>query len=191
MLYLHSKGVSKPDNPYIKDWTDYMLYFNVHLYEIAVPNLSYSDACGVNYQGNHYSGNYWWSKSSYIRKLSKSPAPDQANWVAPETWLTSLGRREKPVEHCKIVNLWRSGVSHYKNPYPETNYKDCIKRYDSRLQRFLKGFDCVVINNYKCGFSSSNLLERRKYLEFSPMIMSSCFTEIYSCEQSARSSIDV
>lgn len=164
VLYLHSKGVSKSDNPHIRDWTNYMLYFNVHLYEIAVKNLKYSDACGVNYQCNQYSGNYWWSKSSYIRKLSKLPPPDQANNVVPETWLTSHGLRDKPGEHCKIVSLWRSGVSHYKNPYPETDYKDCIERYDSRLKRLLKGFDYVVINNYKCGFSSSNLLETQKVL---------------------------
>ncbi len=45
---------------------------------------------------------------------------------------------------------------------------DGVQAYDSRFKRLLRRPDYVVINNYKCGFSSSNLLESQTVLRIAP-----------------------
>jgi hypothetical protein len=45
---------------------------------------------------------------------------------------------------------------------------DGAQAYDARFKRLLRRPDCVVINNYKCGFSSSNLLESQTVLRIAP-----------------------
>jgi len=67
ILYLHSKGVTKPDNLAVKSWVEYMSYFNIYQYNTCINLLKENDTVGVNLQNNdqypcHYSGNFWWSK---------------------------------------------------------------------------------------------------------------------------------
>ena len=72
ILYLHTKGVTTPDNPCIDDWRKYMTYFNINQYEKCLYSLNQYDSCGVDLVNDptlHYSGNIWWANSSYIKKL--------------------------------------------------------------------------------------------------------------------------
>jgi hypothetical protein len=71
-LYIHTKGVTTPNNPCIDDWRNYMLYFNVIKYSDCVNVLKNYDTCGVDLRSTpvlHYSGNFWWAKSNYIKTL--------------------------------------------------------------------------------------------------------------------------
>ncbi len=165
VLYLHAKGVSRKGNAHVSDWVDYMLYFNVHLYRFALQALEYNDSCGVNYQDEHYSGNFWWSKSEYIRDLNKLSPSAERDPLAPELWLTCRGLRDNPTRSaCAPASLWTSGVNHYDDPYPDRHYVGCATRYDVRFKRLLPRFDHVVINNYECGLSSSGLLPTQPVL---------------------------
>ena len=49
----------------------------------------------------HYSGNFWWSKSSYIKRLSSC---GNLTYNDPEFWLTRN-------ENGKYVSLWNSNCS--------------------------------------------------------------------------------
>lgn len=72
ILYIHTKGASTPNNPCIDDWRKYMLHFNVLKYEDAIFKLTEYDTYGVDLRVDptlHYSGNFWWSKSNYIKTL--------------------------------------------------------------------------------------------------------------------------
>lgn len=76
VLYIYSKGVKHygtNKEKYVKDWVDMMIYYNIINYKICLNFLNYYDAVGVNLQfincPCHYSGNFWWSKSSHIRTL--------------------------------------------------------------------------------------------------------------------------
>lgn len=144
-LYLHTKGVSKQTNPNIKDWVDYLLYFTVDKFQNCLLELENFDTVGVNLTGDsenmksnpalwgyvvkgesvsrtpqHYSGNFWWSKSDNIRKL-----PDPLYYasyeqyeryrVACECWIC-LNPNLKP--KC----LFQSGVNHYGTRYPKEMY---------------------------------------------------------------------
>jgi len=115
VLYLHSKGVRHNNtNPCIQDWVDLLSYFNIQQHDSCIQSLSEYDTVGVNLSTVpcvHYSGNFWWSKSSHLRTLSKCT---YECYNSPEFWITSLPG--------KFLNKWTSGVNHYKERYPPSIY---------------------------------------------------------------------
>ena len=75
VLYLHSKGVTKPHCKKIQAWVDYMEYFLIENWKTCLDKLESFDTCGVNLckyrEVTHYSGNFWWANSSYIQRLKR------------------------------------------------------------------------------------------------------------------------
>ena len=86
ILYIHTKGVRKAGNYEVtKSWRKMMEYFLIEQWEKCIYYLNNYDTLGNNiindhcYDLNkiavnknhsyHYSGNFWWSKKSYIDKL--------------------------------------------------------------------------------------------------------------------------
>jgi hypothetical protein len=115
VLYLHSKGVTKPGNLFVQDWNDFMLYFDVTLYNFCIKVLDTHDAVGVNLRHDpklHFSGNFWWSRSSHIKTLE--PCIDM-DYFAPEMWIA--GNRKG-----SFVGLWDSHICHYWARYPKELY---------------------------------------------------------------------
>ena len=104
ILYLHTKGVRRAGNENVtKSWRNMMCYFLIENYEYCIKNLNIYDTIGnniVNYYCTnnkssfvnqehtlHYSGNYWWSKKSYINNL---PFLDNdSNRYKAENWILS------------------------------------------------------------------------------------------------------
>jgi beta-1,4-mannosyl-glycoprotein beta-1,4-N-acetylglucosaminyltransferase len=123
ILYLHTKGISHKDPNFINninDWNNMMLYFLVEKYNECINQLSKEyDTVGCNYvhvtyrYPMHYSGNFWWSKASYINKLHLL---DEKNIDKPyaEFWLFT--------SNPKYYNIYSSGVDHYIFPYPMNKY---------------------------------------------------------------------
>jgi len=87
ILYIHTKGVRRAGNEnVIISWRKMMEYFLIENYQHCINNLNTYDTIGNNivnlfcYNINescvnknhtyHYSGNFWWSKKSYIDKLN-------------------------------------------------------------------------------------------------------------------------
>lgn len=139
VCYIHAKGITRMDNPNTTDWRKYMSHFIIEKWEDRVFNLIDNDCSGVNLGGNredykehpstwgyekaptHYSGNFWWARSSHIKKLTSPkyfwPSNDFKKWrVVPEMWICHL---EEAKYHC----AWSSGVNHYCERYGEENYK--------------------------------------------------------------------
>ena len=117
VLYLHTKGVRKPGNlTNIGSWTNYLSHFNIDRWSECSSLLEKNCIVGVNLLPDpapHYSGNFWWSRASYIRTLKICV---QDHFYAPELWIGSgIGSK---------VALWNSKCPHYLVPYPETEYKD-------------------------------------------------------------------
>ena len=122
VLNLHSKGVTRNRHKYITDWVDLLLHFNLKYHAKVIQLLQDGlDTVGVNLQGGelspatplHYSGNFWWSKSSYIKTLSSKIGP---NYCDPEFWLCQ-GKMGG-----KHACLWKSNVNHYHQPYDQSLY---------------------------------------------------------------------
>lgn len=118
VLYLHTKGIRhyrRRSEIYVKDWVDYLMYFNIEQYKVCLEKLDEYDTVGVNLSSEpatHYSGNFWWSKSEYIRNLDKCK---YESYTDPELWLT----RENKGNYCC---LWQSEINHYEKRYPREKY---------------------------------------------------------------------
>lgn len=68
---MHTKGVTRQSGP-TDSWRRYMGHFVVKRYLDCVKYLGYYDAVGVDFcEGpfEHFSGNFFWTKSEYVRKL--------------------------------------------------------------------------------------------------------------------------
>jgi hypothetical protein len=131
VLFLHQKGVTKNAEPLMRDWRHLMSYFNIEKWKECVEKMDEGyDTVGVNWKGEgeppHYSGTYWWAKSSYIKKLPflKKPS-DNGNQCQffhtynyrfeGEFWI-GLG---KP----NAYSMHDSNTQHYTDLYPPERYK--------------------------------------------------------------------
>jgi len=94
--YIHTKGVSQPRNIARNFWRRLMNLCILEKYQWCWDLLKSCDCIGVNFcqvgrcKWSHYSGNFWWSKSSWIRNLpdpvewSKREKP--GDWPFPSSW---------------------------------------------------------------------------------------------------------
>lgn len=119
VLYIHTKGLNhNGKNICVLDWVEYISHFNINNYDTCLKLLDNFDTVGVNLQVAHnkylhYSGNFWWSKSSYIKKLEKCI---YYSYNAPEFWIT-----EKKIG--KYICLWKSDCNdHYTDRYTSDKY---------------------------------------------------------------------
>jgi hypothetical protein len=75
-FYLHTKGVFN-NTPCTQDWRRYMQHFVIERHDECIKALADSDVCGVDwlqFPWPHFSGNYWWAKADYVRKLEDPEA---------------------------------------------------------------------------------------------------------------------
>ena len=117
VLYLHSKGVSRPltvENRGIADWVQFMTYFLLHRNDICIRVLDKVDVCGVSLQQEpsiHLSGNFWWANSNHVRTLESEIGPE---YIDPEMWICK--------NHATVVTLAQSNVNHYHTRYSSVQY---------------------------------------------------------------------
>ena len=72
--YMHTKGASlvgTRKEAAANAWRAYMEYFTVERWADCAAMLNEYDTCGVELQSeeSHYSGNFWWATSDYLKKL--------------------------------------------------------------------------------------------------------------------------
>jgi hypothetical protein len=127
ILYIHTKGVTTPNNLCIDDWRQYMTYFTINRYQKCFDILDEYDSCGVDLVSEptiHYSGNFWWANSLYIKQL---PTIDEIKFpkIPPilsirhncEFWI-GMG-------NGKLKSLWNSNICVYErhiHRYDTTEY---------------------------------------------------------------------
>jgi hypothetical protein len=134
LLYLHSKGVTfgtnyRPDTTdhqvqCVASWKNYMEYFTIDRHERCLYMLNEHDLCGVElttYPRLHYSGNFWWANSPYVRTLQKFDSTrctiphSNPERVYCEFWIADT-------QLVRAANLHYYGSSMYNNIYSEHNY---------------------------------------------------------------------
>ena len=114
VLYLHTKGITKEKSLPVKDWVEYLIHFNMYRHKEIINLLKECNCVGVNLQeGPHYSGNFWWSKSSHIINLKREIGN---GYIDPEFWVTSKKH------DCKYASLYLSNINHYRTRYPREEY---------------------------------------------------------------------
>lgn len=139
VLYLHNKGTRKAGNEkVIESWRDMMEYFLVEQGLYCYKNLEFFDTIGCNIinegmnelssvndnHNYHYSGNFWWSKSNYIKNLNYLKVPENSenriikryqceNWI-----LSNMEKRNIGIIYQDNTNIHpyhRFIFNNYKN----------------------------------------------------------------------------
>jgi hypothetical protein len=133
ILYLHTKGVGKQINLCIEDWVNYEIYFLIEKHQLCLDMIKNYNTVGVDLRKEptlHYSGNFWWSKSSYISTLpdpfdfsniNKYPNPLNSQRHNQEFWIcyNSNTGKSKSLWDCKI-NVYERHLHRYE-PYKYIN----------------------------------------------------------------------
>jgi hypothetical protein len=133
VLYLHSKGVSKPNSKNIRSWVEYMEYFNIEKWSECVDTLNMYDTCGVNLQKLpvlHYSGNFWWATSNYIKTLKPFNERSANEFFSLNPLVNSYGNMYRSYtefwllenSNCKPYSLHNSNINHYAEVYDKLKY---------------------------------------------------------------------
>lgn len=113
-LYLHTKSSSSPKPELYKDtWRKIMNFYNIDLWKYCINALDTFDIVGCNFRsGNisigeywhsyyrrlesvnhpsdftdHFSGNFWWFNSTYLRKLNYLTLQEKSNRFNAEFWV--------------------------------------------------------------------------------------------------------
>jgi len=72
VYYIHTKGASYGPNPKSDSWRREMAEFILGNWRRCVEQLDLGrDTCGIKREKDHYAGNFWWAKASYIRTLER------------------------------------------------------------------------------------------------------------------------
>jgi len=100
LYYFHTKGLKNKDDPLFNVFSSrrqILNYYTLLHYNINIELLETYDAVGCSlhlYPKKHFSGNFWWSKSSYINTLSNI----DDNYLSPEMYILSNN-------NCKFISL--------------------------------------------------------------------------------------
>lgn len=126
VLYLHSKGVN--GNRFAKSWRDYMEYFCIEQWQTCVNGLGIDyDTCGVNLhppqedvrESSHYSGNFWWATSDYIKTLDPNTyqryIQKHGRYAEEQFTCSNADARHKSWHHTSI--------NFYDEEYPSHKYR--------------------------------------------------------------------
>jgi len=113
LLYLHTKGVSHL-HPNLKRnidaWVRYLDLFNISKWEECVNALDNHDVAGGFYveEPKHYSGNFWWANSDYIKTLPRLNQYNINEFNRGEFWVCSNTNNAYPVSMNAPVDLYHN-----------------------------------------------------------------------------------
>jgi hypothetical protein len=127
-LYLHTKGIrwfGTEIEQNVVDWVNLLIYWNIEKWHEAIAKLEQFDTYGCNLKNTinpaHYSGNFFWTKASYVKILDEYIGN---NYNDPEFWLC----KKTP----KKFNAFSSAeyIDHYKHRFPEHLYRETGKNHE-------------------------------------------------------------
>jgi len=101
ILYIHTKGASKQDNENVISWRHLMNYFNIEKVKNVFKLFEKTEfnTYGVHYISSnnrpHYSGNFWWAKSSYLKTIETTHINKKIRFDAEVKYLP-YGKNWKP-----------------------------------------------------------------------------------------------
>jgi hypothetical protein len=164
--YAHTKGIKHFDNNDYKyecviDWIKLMIYWNFTEWYTASEKLLSYDSYGCEYTTcpkPHYSGNFWWANSYYLRTLPKTIGPEYCD---PEFWILN---RDKMLM-CNIYSSGLDGGDHYSkksNFFPDFYIKDKKNTHNSTPFRIISKKNISNKNISNKNISNKNFYKKNK-----------------------------
>jgi hypothetical protein len=137
VCYIHLKGLLRYGDPNVADWREFMNWGAIERWQDNVTALADHDCAGTNWNTEpwpHFSGNFWWARSDYIKKLDPlmhpedklnrqitqfKPHPTEPHWrFDNEAWIGS-----KDPNYKEIARSLDPGERHYRERYPRSLYQ--------------------------------------------------------------------
>jgi hypothetical protein len=100
LYYFHTKGLKNKEDPLMNVFSSrrqILNYYTLKMYNINIQLLENYDVVGCSlhlYPKKHFSGNFWWSKSSYVNLLRNI----NDKYLSPEMYILSN-------DACKYISL--------------------------------------------------------------------------------------
>lgn len=160
IMYIHNRGISHNEDSPSEDWTIMMEYFVIENWESSIKILEEKYTCGCELWSHpdrinsndfifHYSGNFWWARSSYIKLLKY---PNFFNrYTESEDWILKLvehglSKEKFGILHRTSVNRFERGmVNSYIDRYPFIYYKSGNETPDIEIDKKLfHGENCII-----------------------------------------------
>jgi len=134
LTYMHSKGVTKPGNKNISDWTELMHYFHTKkinscaivfgkkfkLYGVN-KKIKYKDVKSgpLLFSDYHYSGNFVSLNLPLVLQNFMEKTIDKDYYGVEGFW-------GKLCDSSEAYNVFGTFINHYKTPYPKYQYEKSI-----------------------------------------------------------------
>jgi hypothetical protein len=148
VFYFHNKGASKWDASWKKAmaepwsysrslyWRKAMEYFLLERPELCIDQIINKGAgsCGIMWDENHYSGNFWAANCDYLRLLSPIDMSVEQNYVMGETW---VGEKSGPEDGRRPHSLFQrdpEAIGLYRHLIEPSEYSDYNARWGNALQ---------------------------------------------------------
>jgi hypothetical protein len=176
ILYIHVKGILQKPHSY--EWRKYLEYFLIEKHDLCLKNLDSYCCVGVNQQyyfddinkyKNHFSGNFWWVNSSYIKNICHVTKSEDR--YVYEHWL--IGNLSK-VDYRYLLSLHHTPYNLYETsilPYEynievvKSNIKNSLQStYNKTRNVYGVYFICCIGNYFNVVYEQINsLLESELY----------------------------
>ena len=114
IYYCHSKGVSYKDyalRARVENWVRYLDLYNLHHWKTHLRNLETYDTsgCFMIQDPPHYSGNFWWTKTSHLKRLPLLDSNNTPFLNRGEFWLGSPpGTKMFNLPGCVEINFYEN-----------------------------------------------------------------------------------
>lgn len=135
IYYFHTKGLKRADDHLLNVFVSrrqILNFYTLEKYSINIKLLETYDAVGCSlclFPKKHFSGNFWWSKSSYVHTLSDI----NDKYLSPEMYILSN-------ESCKYISLANDTNNILIKNYNFRNDADIIQNITT---------DMIVIEEHK------------------------------------------
>jgi len=136
LYYFHTKGLKNKEDPLFHVFSSrrkILNFYTLEKYNVNIKLLENYDAVGCSltlYPKKHFSGNFWWSKSSHVKKLENI----NDKYLSPEMYILSIG-------DCSCISLANNTndilFDHYKF---QNDDNEILKNITSEI---------IVIEEYK------------------------------------------
>lgn len=119
VFYFHTKAVTRHEDSF-HQWRKILNLYTLNKWRLSKNLLKEYDVVGCflsRYPTYHYSGNFWWSRVSYLRKL-----PRCGNlYLSPEMWIGQLYESHKFIS---LTNKVQTKLKEHLPPHKKNIKKD-------------------------------------------------------------------